>query len=143
VLSRSIPDLALAEQVKVAMQSLDFSSQAFKPVIYYKKELDLAEVLIADTSYTETQLTSEHYLAVFERNYHSRYNERHFVGFNLWVAKAACIQMGVEPVDRISMRRILKFLHEREDDQFVRDAIAEIMLPMLEEHNLDEFEIPA
>ncbi len=144
MLSRSVPDPILTEQVKNAFRELGlpWPPPAFKPVIYYNKELSVVEVLVADTSYTEVQLTTDHYIAVFERNHHFRYRERHFVGFNLWVVKGVCAKMGIESVGKISMRQILKFLHEHEEDQFIRDAITEIMLPMLEDHNLDEFEIP-
>ncbi|MEX0919213.1 MAG: hypothetical protein WDZ64_00500 [Parcubacteria group bacterium] len=135
-------DPFLTEYVREEMRRKGLSwPLAFKPVIYYNEELEVAEALIADTSYTEVQLAKKHYLAVFERNHHSRYGEEHFVGFNLWVVRGVCAQMGVEPVGNVSMRQILKFLHEHEEDQFIKDAIKEIMLPMLEAHNLDQFEI--
>ena len=145
MLSRPITDPGLTEQMRefCREKGLPWPSE-FKPCIYWNEGLEVVEVLVADTSYTETQLTNSHFLGVFERNHHLRYKEEHFVGFNLWVVKGVCALMSLEPVGKLSMRQILEFLYEREqDDQYVRDAIKEILLPMLEEHGLDEFEIPA
>jgi hypothetical protein len=144
VLSRPVSDSALTEQFRGWCQKIGLSWPPvgeFKPVIYYNEALGVAHVLIADTSYSEMQVTTKHFLGIFERNHHSRYGEEHFVGFSLWVVEGACALMGIEPVGKLSMRKILDFLYEREEDQFVKDVIREIALPMLEQNNLDEFEV--
>ena len=119
----------------------DFVIQEFRPVIFWEPALRVAVVATADATYVERQLTHEHFLAVFEMARHSRYGEEHFVGFSLWTVKGVCARMGIEPKGKISMRRILQYLHEHEENQSIKDAIEWIMLPMLEDHNLDEFEI--
>lgn len=145
MLSRGVVNPEATERIRELFNKLGWSQfpEEFKPIIYYNEELEIVEVLTADTSYTETQLTEVHFLAVFERNHHVRYGEEHFVGFNLWVVKSVLVLMGSRYIGTHSMRQILEFLHEREKDQFVRECIRDIVLPILEAHNLDEFEIKA
>ncbi len=113
----------------------------FKPFIYYDENLAAVRVHTADTTHVEIPLTNLHYIDVFERAHHNRYGQEHFVGFNLWVAKDVCARMGIKPLGTLSMRGMLRFLYEREEDESVQNVITNIMLPMLEAHNLDEFEI--
>jgi hypothetical protein len=143
MLSRPVSNPVFVAQMRnlIRESGLFSASREFKPTICYNEALGVAEVIVADTSYTEVQLTNKHYVAVFERNHHSRYGEEHFVGFSLWVVRGVYKTMDIEPVGKVSMRQVLKFLCSQEDDQFVKDVITDILLPMLDDHNLDEFEM--
>jgi hypothetical protein len=140
MLRRSVSDPVLSGPISNMIREMRLFGH-FKPIIYYMEGLEVVQVFISDVNYVETHLTDKHYLAVFERSHNTRYGQEHFVGFNLWAVSGVCNLMGIEPVGKLSMCRILRFLREYDEDKFVQDAITNIMLPMLEDHNLDEFEI--
>ena len=106
----------------------------FKPFVMYEKVTDRICVITADCSVTEVAITEN--LVLLERN-HINDNQKTHTGFYIENARYLCRNNNLPICGKVRIFDILKILALHESS-FGREAIREIILPILEVYHLCE-----
>ncbi len=125
---------------KLAKEALSYTTSRFEPTIFYQKELDRIEVIVADCSITEKPVGSvTSNLVLLERN-HVEDGALIHVGFHVEGARHFCKTHGLPFQGKVRVSEILMRMSELRPETM--PAILDIAIPILVDNNIDEVEFP-